>query len=105
MIAQRWVGRLKQSDRTGRLQAVMCANDGYLPGRVNFSVRRATRDVDLIRLLKEAADSSGEDDIWRLLGEDYASGRTMPGGGLGGQAGLHYCYCWPGVYGARQAAC
>jgi hypothetical protein len=70
LIAQRWVGRLKQGDRSGKLQAVMCANDAYLPGRVNFSVRRASSSVDLIALLKEAAD--GSQGLRDALGEDFA---------------------------------
>jgi hypothetical protein len=91
LIAQRWVGRLKQSDRSGKLQAVMCANDAYLPGRVNFSVRRASSSTDLIALLKEAAD--GSQGLREALGEDFArcvgvsAAIEVPGGGRHAPAG------------------
>ena len=37
IIATRWAGSLKSK----KLEVVMCANDGYLPGMTNFSCRVA----------------------------------------------------------------
>jgi single-stranded-DNA-specific exonuclease len=40
---------------------VLAANDGYLPGRVNFSVRGGPRDLDLVALLRDALpDATGD---------------------------------------------
>jgi single-stranded-DNA-specific exonuclease len=45
LVATRWAGRLKG-------QIVVAANDGYLPGRVNFAVRAADPSLDLVAFLR-----------------------------------------------------
>jgi len=47
LLATRWSGTLKK-------YAVMAANDGYIPGRVIFSMRTSA-DINLIELLMHAA--------------------------------------------------
>ncbi|KAI0686468.1 hypothetical protein BC835DRAFT_1379468 [Cytidiella melzeri] len=54
VIATRWAGSLKSS----KLEVVMCANDGYLPGMTNFSCRVARCAKD--RLSKVAGSSVDE---------------------------------------------
>lgn len=34
MDVYRWMGRLRQQDKGGRLRAIICANRGYIPHRV-----------------------------------------------------------------------
>ncbi|KAI0089721.1 DHH phosphoesterase [Irpex rosettiformis] len=52
IIATRWAGSLKSK----KLEVVMCANDGYLPGMTNFSCRVA-------KCAKERINGSGEGSV------------------------------------------
>jgi single-stranded-DNA-specific exonuclease len=65
LLAQRWMRRLHRF-------VVIVANDGYLPGRVNFSVRSAT-GRDLIAFLREHAPEGA--------GTEYANGHAQATGG------------------------
>jgi single-stranded-DNA-specific exonuclease len=65
LVAAQWQRRLAP-------RAVIAANDGYLPGRVNFSVRGGTGD--LRALLREALpDADGE----FAHGHDRATGGSL----------------------------
>lgn len=68
LIAQSWRTRLPK-------YVVIVANEGYIPGRVNFSVRTAsgTNVLDLLRSLdlSESEGSYGH-------GHDFASGGSLP---------------------------
>jgi len=63
LVAQSWQSRLAP-------RAVIAANDGYLPGRVNFAVRGGRGD--LRRLLREALPD---------LGGEFAHGHDRATGG------------------------
>lgn len=87
VIATRWSGHLKSS----KLEIVMCANEGYLPDKVNFSCRVAkvarARDgdekVDIIKKLEEIV---GDDKDLRVrLGESFARGHKEASGGIVGK--------------------
>lgn len=65
LVATRWSRRLAPN-------IVIAANDGYLPGRVNFAVRCA-RDVDLLAFLRGLP-------VGELAGE-YANGHARATGG------------------------
>ena len=66
LVATAWSRRLAP-------RVVLAANDGYLPGRVNFSVRGGAGD--LRRLLREALpDARGE----FAHGHDRATGGSLP---------------------------
>ena len=65
-MAQAWRGRLAP-------RVVLVANDGYLDGRVNFSVRGG--DGDLRRLLRDAVP--GQDGEF-AHGHDRATGGSLP---------------------------
>jgi hypothetical protein len=102
VIATRWAGHLQSKS----LEMVMCANDGYLEDRVNFSCRipRCARGndppVDIIARLKYYASISptkqdgGEDDLYETgtpqtplldrLGNDFARGHVEASGGIVG---------------------
>jgi nanoRNase/pAp phosphatase (c-di-AMP/oligoRNAs hydrolase) len=83
VIATRWSGHLKAK----ALEIVMCANDGYLPGYVNFSCRIARiargRDppVNIIESLKAAAALSTTGLVERM-GESFARGHKEASGGI-----------------------
>ena len=66
LVAQAWGGRLAP-------RVVLVANDGYLDGRVNFSVRGG--DGDLRRLLRDAVP--GQDGEF-AHGHDRATGGSLP---------------------------
>lgn len=68
LIAQIWRTRLPQ-------YIVMAANEGYLPGRVNFSVR-AAGDVNVLDFLQSQQLSAGEGSYGK--GHDQASGGSLP---------------------------
>ena len=83
MIATRWTSTLKSN----KLEIVMCANDGYLPGMVNFSCRiaKCAKDranvngetngepaVNVIEILKEYARR--EPGLLEAMGDDFARG-------------------------------
>jgi single-stranded-DNA-specific exonuclease len=67
LVAQTWRNRLPK-------QIVMCANFGYLPGRVNFAVRTARAD-NLIDLLQKHRPAGAGDDYGR--GHDKATGGSL----------------------------
>ena len=100
IIATRWAGHLQSKS----LEIVMCANEGYLEDRVNFSCRipRCARandpPVDIIARLKYYAGISpsnsdgNEDDLYtndapktpllHRLGSDFARGHVEASGGI-----------------------
>jgi hypothetical protein len=101
VIATRWAGHLNSK----ALEMVMVANEGYLPGKVNFSCRipRCARSRDspisIIERLRyyasltepEANDSSnletGKEERLPLLdrvGDDFARGHVQASGGIVG---------------------
>lgn len=84
LIATRWSRSLKGKN----LVAVMAANDGYIPGKVNFAMRKAAQgggalaaggEVDLIALLKSAVE--GDEELRCELGSDFARGHALATGG------------------------
>ncbi|KAL8730764.1 MAG: hypothetical protein Q9166_003834 [cf. Caloplaca sp. 2 TL-2023] len=80
VIATRWAGHLKSS----KLEIVLVANEGYLPGMVNFSCRiaRCARHreppVNIIESLKAVADL----DLVERMGESFARGHKEASGGI-----------------------
>lgn len=91
VIATRWAGHLSSK----KLQVVLVANDGYLPGKVNFSCRiprcarvraaqEGTEEVNIIKVLREAAARSESGDLIERLGESFARGHKEASGGIVG---------------------
>lgn len=94
VIATRWAGHLKSN----ALEIVLVANEGYLPGKVNFSCRIARcargreEQVDIIQSLRAYASLpdkdhvvEGEDSKPLLLervGDDFARGHVQASGGI-----------------------
>lgn len=99
VIATRWAGHLQSK----ALEIVLVANEGYLPGKVNFSCRiprcAGGRDppVDIIQSLRAYAsltehpsspDDGAETDVpqksplLERLGEDFARGHVQASGGI-----------------------
>lgn len=96
IIATRWAGHLQSK----ALEIVLVANEGYLPGKVNFSCRipRCARGrhppVDIIQSLRAYASlpdpkaeegQQGEQDTMSLLerlGSDFARGHVQASGGI-----------------------
>ncbi|KAJ4327861.1 hypothetical protein N0V84_001671 [Fusarium piperis] len=84
VIATRWAGHLSSS----RLQVVLVANEGYLPGMVNFSCRvpRCARGrdppVNIIEILREAASRAADPSLRERLGESFARGHKEASGGI-----------------------
>ncbi|KAF2744321.1 DHH phosphoesterase [Sporormia fimetaria CBS 119925] len=84
VVATRWAGTL----RSERLEVVMCANVGYLPGRVNFSCRVAKcarareGEIDIIRKLEGIVE--GHPELRRRLGDSFARGHKEASGGVVG---------------------
>ncbi|THZ88914.1 DHH family protein [Aureobasidium pullulans] len=100
VIATRWAGHLQSK----ALEIVMVANEGYLPGKVNFSCRvprcAKARDpsVDIIQSLKAYAslkpvkDENDNTDgglpdqheipLLERLGDDFARGHVQASGGI-----------------------
>jgi hypothetical protein len=87
VIATRWAGHLK----SGKLEIVMCANEGYLPGMVNFSCRIAkvakaregAEKVDIIKKLESIVE--GDKALRERLGESFARGHKEASGGIVGR--------------------
>ena len=83
VIATRWAGHLKSP----RLEIVMVANSGYLPGMVNFSCRIARcargrgQEVNIIDTLKEVA-ALDEGNLVERMGESFARGHREASGGF-----------------------
>ena len=95
VIATRWAGHLQSK----ALEIVLVANEGYLPGKVNFSCRAPrcakSRDppVDIIQSLRAYAslkleknddDASDQPDtpLLERLGDDFARGHVQASGGI-----------------------
>jgi hypothetical protein len=87
VIATRWSGHLKSN----KLEIVMCANEGYLPDKVNFSCRVAKvarakegeEKIDIIRRLESIA--AADPDLRQRLGESFARGHKEASGGIVGK--------------------
>ncbi|KAF2660806.1 DHH phosphoesterase [Lophiostoma macrostomum CBS 122681] len=87
VIATRWSGHLKSD----KLEIVMCANEGYLPGMVNFScrvakaarARQGDEKVDIIKKLEDIV--ADEPDLRKRLGESFARGHKEASGGIVGR--------------------
>ncbi|KIV98734.1 uncharacterized protein PV09_09517 [Verruconis gallopava] len=88
IVATRWAGHLQSP----RLEIVLVANDGYVPGQVHFSCRvprcARARDtpVNIIESLKALAASSPSGDLLERLGESFARGHKEASGGVVGMA-------------------
>lgn len=84
VIATRWAGHLQSN----KLEVVMCANEGYLPGMVNFSCRiprtARARDppVNIIEVLEGIADKASDETLRARLGESFARGHKEASGGI-----------------------
>ncbi|KAI0398540.1 DHH phosphoesterase [Xylariaceae sp. FL0594] len=84
VIATRWAGHLQSP----RLEVILVANEGYLPGMVNFSCRvpRSARarspPVNIIEVLKEIADKAPNPTLRERLGESFAKGHKEASGGI-----------------------
>ncbi|ROW01057.1 hypothetical protein VSDG_02825 [Cytospora chrysosperma] len=84
VIATRWAGHLQSS----KLEVVMAANEGYLPGKVNFSCRvpRSARardpPVNIIEVLEGIAARSPDETLRTRLGESFARGHKEASGGI-----------------------
>lgn len=70
LVATRWVSRLAP-------KIVIAANDGYLPGRVNFAVRSAA-DIDLLAFLRGLGLGAVEGEF--ANGHPRATGGSIPPG-------------------------
>ncbi len=70
LLAQSWKGRLPK-------YAVMAANDGYLPGRVNFSMR-SSGNVDLLEILARHGAALGIQEAEYGHGHHAATGGSLP---------------------------
>ncbi len=68
LIAQIWRTRLPK-------YIVICANEGYLPGRINFSARTGS-DRNVLDFLRSIELSDGEGNYGH--GHDQASGGSLP---------------------------
>ncbi|KAF5662678.1 dhh family [Fusarium heterosporum] len=84
VIATRWAGHLNSA----RLEVVLVANEGYLPGMVNFSCRipRCARGkdppVNIIEILREEASRAKDPTFRERLGESFARGHKEASGGI-----------------------
>lgn len=70
LIAQSWRGRLPKF-------AILAANDGYVPGRTNFSIR-ASGGIDLLELLARYGKALGIDEPEYGHGHHAATGGSLP---------------------------
>jgi single-stranded-DNA-specific exonuclease len=68
LVATTWARRLSP-------RVVLAANDGYLPGMVNFAVRGGPPGTDLRALLREALPGQGGE---FAHGHDRATGGSLP---------------------------
>ncbi|KAI0541546.1 DHH family protein [Xylaria digitata] len=84
MIAIRWAGHLQSS----KLEVILVANEGYLPGMVNFSCRipRSARardtSVNIIEVLRSIAERAPNSTLRERLGESFARGHKEASGGI-----------------------
>ena len=105
VIATRWAGTLKGAKK---LKYVICANEGYLPGKVNFSCRVAKGaevktttekkasvngapdeaesiadgSVNIIAELKSLARRHPSGTLLERLGDDFGRGHVQASGGI-----------------------
>ena len=70
LIAQSWRGRLPK-------YAIMAANDGYVTGRTNFSMR-GSKGIDLLALLARYGEMLGIDEPEYGHGHHAATGGSLP---------------------------
>ena len=70
LIAQSWRGRLPK-------YAIMAVNDGYLPGRTQFSMR-GNAGIDLLALLASYGERLGIDEPEYGHGHHAATGGSLP---------------------------
>lgn len=84
VIATRWAGHLQSP----KLEVILVANEGYLPGMVNFSCRipRSARSrdppVNIIETLKGIAAKAPDLSLRERLGESFARGHKEASGGI-----------------------
>ncbi|XDG09309.1 hypothetical protein ABKA04_008924 [Annulohypoxylon sp. FPYF3050] len=84
VIATRWAGHLQSP----KLEVILVANEGYLPGMVNFSCRipRSARardpPVNIIETLKSIAAKAPDPSLRERLGESFARGHKEASGGI-----------------------
>ncbi|KAI8953629.1 DHH family protein [Xylaria longipes] len=84
VIATRWAGHLQSP----RLEVILVANEGYLPGMVNFSCRvpRSARarepPVDILEVLRSIAGRAPDPTLRERLGESFARGHKGASGGI-----------------------
>ncbi|KAB5578198.1 DHH family protein [Coniochaeta sp. 2T2.1] len=84
VIATRWAGHLSSS----KLEVVLVANEGYLPGKINFSCRvpRSARardpPVNIIEVLMGVADRAPDPTLRKRLGDSFARGHKEASGGI-----------------------
>ncbi|KAI1775095.1 DHH phosphoesterase [Hypoxylon cercidicola] len=84
VIATRWAGHLQSP----KLEVILVANEGYLPGMVNFSCRipRSARardpPVNIIEVLKSTAAKAPNPTLRERLGESFARGHKEASGGI-----------------------
>ncbi|KAK2056916.1 DHH family protein [Colletotrichum caudatum] len=84
VIATRWAGHLASA----KLEVVLVANEGYLPGLVNFSCRvprcARARDppVNIIAVLQDVAARAGDPTLRERLGGSFARGYKEASGGI-----------------------
>lgn len=84
VIATRWAGHLNSAN----LQVILVANEGYLPGMVNFSCRipkcARGRDppVNIIEILSQEASRAKDPTLRARLGESFARGHKEASGGI-----------------------
>ncbi|OTA94338.1 hypothetical protein M434DRAFT_394886 [Hypoxylon sp. CO27-5] len=84
VIATRWAGHLQSP----KLEVILVANEGYLPGMVNFSCRipRSARardpPVNIIEVLKGIAAKAPNPTLRERLGESFARGHKEASGGI-----------------------
>ncbi|KOS23189.1 hypothetical protein ESCO_003358 [Escovopsis weberi] len=83
LVATRWAGFLKSS----MLEVVLVANDGYLPGMVNFSCRVSANGrkreppVNIIETLRDIANKAPDPTLRERLGDSFARGHKEASGG------------------------
>ena len=84
VIATRWAGHLSSA----KLEVILVANDGYLPGVVNFSCRiprcARARDppVNIIEILLGVANGAVDTTLRERLGDSFARGHKEASGGI-----------------------
>ena len=84
VIAQRWSGTLSSK----KLEIAMCANEGYLPGLVNFSCRivksaKEREGDDQVNIIKKLRSIVAADpDLEARMGPNFARGHKEASGGI-----------------------